>query len=406
MTIIHSIIANKLKLRWASHYSRVTGKPVPSGLSFSVYSSFTDVPSSTWNLGNLKNDVFLSSEYLSALEQAPPDNMEFRYVVFIDHNIPVGIAYFQILELDRRLHRPVHGIWSRFHDRFASHLSLRLLVCGNVLLSGEHGFMFAESHSEQALHAIAEVAFSIRRSEKRKVSVTLVKDFYDKHEYPRHILETFGYYSFDAGPNLVIPIRSNWVSFDAYLGEMKSKYRKRATSSIKKGTMLKRKSLDLDDLIKYRNEVFALYSEVVDKAKYKLFVLSPDYFVELKRKLGDLFICEAFFHEGILVGFTTRILNNEMMEGYAHGLHYSQNKTFELYQNFMLDDIRAAIDKPFLRINTGRTSIAMKSSVVAQAEDMTCYMRFSGRLSNQLLKPLFAFIKPSNEFCRNPFEDE
>jgi len=93
------------------------------------------------------------------------------------------------------------------------------------------------------------------------------------------------------------------------------------------------------------------------------------------------------------------------MEGYSHGLDYEKNKDFELYQNFLLDDVRAAIERRSDSINAGRTSITMKSSVGATPREMVCYIGFSGKLSNQLIRPLFYFIKPKAEYCRNPFKE-
>jgi hypothetical protein len=409
----YNSITNKLYLRWAAHYSRVTGKPEPSSLSFNIYNSISQLPIDIWDNANACKDIFLSSAYLTALEQAPPSNMSFRYAVISKENKPVGIAYFQILGLNYRLHRsPIQLLASRkksllqdIHNRIINTATFRLLICGNAMISGEHGFSMATIPTDSALHVIAEITHSLRKSSNPAITVTLIKDFYKQEGLPTNTLSKFGYYSFDAGPNMVIPIRKNWTTFDNYLNEMKSKYRKRATSAIKKGSLIHRQSLSLNDLIRYRDTLFALYCQVLNKAKFKIFFLSPDYFIELKRHLGDNFICDGYFLNTTMVGFTTRIFNGDILEGYSHGLLDERNKDFELYQNFLLDDVRAAITTKSVYVNNGRTSVAMKSSVGATPKEMVCYMRFSGGHSNHFVKPLFFFIKPSNEYCRNPFED-
>jgi predicted N-acyltransferase len=411
---IHNTIVNKLHLRWASHYSRVTGKPVPSGLSFTIYNSITQVSKDAWDNANGKKDIFLSSSYLTALEQAPPENMSFRYAIISKEAVPIGIAYFQILELNYRLHQPpIHVLAAKkksflqnIHNKIIDTATLRLLVCGNVMLSGEHGFSMATSANNTAMHVIGEIAYAIRKASDPHITVTMAKDFYKQEWSQTNILSKFGYYQFDAGPNMVVPIRKTWATFDNYLNEMKPKYRKRAISAMKKGSSIIRKSLDLDELIRYKEDVFALYCQVLNKAKFKIFFLSPHYFVELKRHLGGKFVCEGYFLNSIMIGFTTRIYNGDILEGYAHGLVHERNKEFELYQNFLLDDVKAAIDAKISYINTGRTSVAMKSSIGAVPKDMVCAMRFSSRHSNQIVRPLFYFIKPSNEYCRNPFEEE
>jgi hypothetical protein len=410
----HKLAANSLKMRWVSHYSRVSGKPTPSGLDFKIYRTHAAVPAQAWKDCNPDQDVFLSADYLTALEQAPPANLQFRYVVFSDRNRSVAIGYFQILELNPSLHGSLDASWRRqkkthlekIHLRIVGGISHRVLICGNALLSGEHGYAFNGVPEAQVLHALAEAAYALRGQTDEPILVNLIKDFYDGNHRPTGLFSRFGYYAFDAGPNLALALRGHWVVFDDYLKQMKAKYRKQAVQAIKKGALLRRSSLGLNELIQHKDALYRLYGNVVDKSKFKLFFLSPDYFSALKRCLGERFVCEAYFEGQDLIGFTTRIFNGAEMEGYTHGLNYERNKQFELYQNFMLDDIRAALAAKCRRINTGRTSAAMKSSLGAEPHGMTCYLRFSGKVTNQFLKPLFYFIKPAEEYCRHPFEDE
>ena len=410
---ITNSFANKLRLRWAAHYSRVTGKITPSGFSFNIFDSIASTPIDCWDNTNASKDIFLSTAYLCALEKAPPENMKFKYAIISKENIPVGIAYFQILELNHRLHKsPLQlldankkSVLRNIHEKIADTATFRLLICGNALISGEHGFSLPTISDDLALHVIAEITYLLKKSLTPHISVTLIKDIQKKDALIKNVLLQFGYYAFDAGPNMVVPIRDSWKTFDEYLKEMKSKYRKRVTSAIKKGTTIKRINLSLDEIILYRDELFTLYCQVVKKSNFKTFILSPDFFIELKKQLGENFVCEGYFLNSKMVGFTTRIFNGDILEGYSHGVRYERNKEFELYQNFLLDDVKTAISERSMYINTGRTSVAMKSSIGAVPSEMVCYMRFSGKISNQFVKPLFFFIKPSNEYCRNPFED-
>lgn len=405
--------ADRLHLHWVSHYRRVTGKPEKSGFSFSLYNSLPQISEQIWDNANTSADIFLSSSYLKAIEQASPENMCFRYAVIKKEDEILGIAYFQILKLDYRLHQSYSQrknsvakstvFLQKIHNKIINTAGTKLLVCGNALISGEHGFCLSALPDEQALHVIAEIAHTIRKNANPRITATLIKDFCKDDEMNSKTLSQFGYHRFNAGPNMVIPIKKNWTTFDIYLNEMKPKYRKRVVSAMKKGSQIRRRSLALEDVIHYREELHNLYCGVVDSAKFKLFFLPPDFFISLKKHLENNFEIIGYFFENELIGFTTRIINGDIMEGYTHGLRYDINKEFELYQNFLLDDVRATISAQSSCINTGRTSIAMKSSIGAVPEEMTCFIRFSGGHSNHLIKPLFFFIKPANEYCRNPF---
>ncbi len=408
---LHKVLANALKLLYVSHVVHTTGKPTSSGLKLQVYDSIHAVPLEVWQSCNSRQNIFLSPNYLKAVEEAGPATLEFKYAIFFRGDEAVGIAYFQILELHPRLHRPAREAFAprkphplnRLHDHLAGSFSQRLLVCGNALLSGEHGYAGRNIDAALLLHAVAEAAYVIGQNLSGGKVVTLIKDFYAQDAHSTHMLESCGYHRFDAGPNMVVPIRSHWTSLDAYLKDMKPKYRSRTQAALKRGAPLVTRELSLPDIQDARDVLFALYSEVVDRAKFRMFFLSPNYLEKLKLYLGDAFVCEAYYSGEEMVGFTTRIFNGDEMEGYAHGMRYACSRTYELYQNFMLADIRAAMAAGVRYVITGRTSIAMKSSVGAVPKDMKCYLRFSSPVANHLSRPLFHFIKPAREYYRNPF---
>jgi hypothetical protein len=407
-----SSFLNRVHLLWAAHYSKVTGKPSPSGFSYTIFDSIAKLPAHEWDQAHEKQDVFLSTSYLQALELAPPHNMNFRYAIVRDKGNVIGIVYFQILQLDYHIHLSIMRML-KIDKRLAKpekesidaeKTRIRLLVCGNVMLSGEHGFCMKDISFERAMQVIAEIAYDVRTSCPHHIEITLVKDFYRKKDARGKPLMPFGFSSFDAGPNMVITIRPNWRTFDEYLNDMKPKYRKRAESALKKGKTIERRSLSLDDIIHYKKDLYDLYSQVADNAKFKIYAVSPEYFIELKRNLGAKFECVGLFLNNDLIGFTTRIFNTPSMEGYIHGIRYELNKRYELYQNILLGDIRAAIAARVSEINTGRTSIAMKSSIGAIPNNMDCYMRFSGKISNHFFSHIMYFIKPSTEQARDPFK--
>ncbi|MBI4977476.1 MAG: hypothetical protein HZC28_08345 [Spirochaetes bacterium] len=411
----HSVFAARLKMKFTAHYRRVSGKPAPSGFTMTLHERIGDVPHDVWNGCNRKHDVFLSTEYLAAVEETPPHNMRFRYAVFSDASGPAGIAYYQLVTVNPNMHQPAvfqyqrkkQSVADKVHEAMAGAASVRFLFCGNAMLSGEHGYSFAEGVSGAlALTAVVEAAYRIRSSSDVPVNVTIVKDFYDRTAHDGDMLRQYGFYSFDAGPNMAVPVDPAWNTFDDYVKCMKPKYRRRVNGVIAKGRCMERRTLDLEALTARQDVLHALYGDVADKARFRLFTLPPAYFTALKKHLGDRFVCDIYTHENSVLGFTTRIINGDETEGYAHGLDYEQNKTYELYQNILLDDIRAGISSRIARINTGRTSAAMKSSFGAVPDEMKCYIRFSGRISNQVLKLLFSHFRPSREFVRNPFGDE
>ena len=112
---------------------------------------------------------------------------------------------------------------------------------------------------------------------------------------------------------------------------------------------------------------------------------------------------DAYFLNEKIIAYTTRIFNGNIMEGYSHGLDYTLNKDYEIYQNILIDDIKEGIKYKVKKINFGKTSIAMKSSLGAIPEDAEFFMQFKVMIPNQLIKMISSFFRPMGEICRNPF---
>jgi len=280
-----------------------------------------------------------------------------------------------------------------------------LIVCGNVLLSGEHGFASIQGFSnEELVRGINELVDRIYQSERKffNTSAALVKDFYKTEDHGFDNISR--YYDYSVDPNMIINIRKNWETFDDYVLDMKKKYKRKVKSVLKKGSGLVKKSFSYDELVENRDILYDLYLNVVDKAKMKLFVLDPKMLEQLKLNLNEDFEVDGYYLNDRLVAYTTRIYNNDVLEGYSHGLDYSMNKGNEIYQNIMLDDVKVAIKNKMKRINLGRTSVGMKSGLGAEKADMSFSLKFYGVIPNKLIFKIQSVFKQDIEYCRNPFE--
>ena len=69
-------------------------------IDIQYFSSLKQIAKSVWNQGTAPNDIFLQYDYLSVLENFPPLNMSFAYIVFFEEKNPIGVAYFQITPFD------------------------------------------------------------------------------------------------------------------------------------------------------------------------------------------------------------------------------------------------------------------------------------------------------------------
>lgn len=410
------------------HCSKVANKKkcalrkAPSTFSFETVDAVHLINKQHWNRIVPYGSEFLNLSYLSVWEKAHAENMRFHYTIIYDANKPVAIAYFQvidfsgdnfdsIIELENnealcRITAYLQKHLTNHIKRNADKITMRLLICGNSFISGEHGFTHVPGVDKpELIDALADVIYSISKTEKLrgKIAAVLVKDFYITNDHATDELSEFKYHDFIAEPNMILPIQ--WETMDDYLNAMNKKYRHRAKGIIKKGEGVERKIFALEDILLHEQEINRLYKNVHLKAKFRLATLPPSYFAEMKREMKDDFVFTAYYFQQKLVGFrSTFVLKNEI-EAHFIGIDYELNKQLELYQNMLYDYVREAIAAKTGKLILGRTASEIKSTIGAEAVELKCYIRHHNPLSNRIIKPFVEYLKPAAWIPRNPFKE-
>lgn len=393
-----------------------------SDFAFAVYDSVSMINAEHWNSIVGYGSEFLEIPFLSVLEKQRPDNMRFHYAIIYDAHKPVAIAYFQVidfsaesfgsmLEQDDKEFSCLITDYLKKHltnhlMRNANKINMRLLICGNAYVSGEHGFTCVpEIDKTSVIDALADVIYRIGRAEKLrgKIAAILVKDFYSSSIAHAAELEEYKYHDFLVEPNMIVDI--NWRTFDEYLNAMSKKYRNRAKSIIKKGSVMERRDLSAKEIKANASEILALFNNVHLKAKFRMASLTLSYFENLKETLGDKFLFTAYYYEGRMIGFRSAFVLKDAVEAHFVGIDYTLNKELELYQNILYDYIIETIENNKKQLFLGRTASEIKSTVGAEAYELTCYIRHRNPLSNRIIKPFIDYLKPSEWVPRNPFKE-
>lgn len=366
--------------------------------------------------------LFLHADYLGALEAAPPRGMQFRYAVILESGAPVAAVYGQVLYFQGaesiRYHR--QGPPPRcFFQTFGQHLKglvarqvgFNTLVCGNLMLSGSHGYALRTPRSDA--HQLIESALqALRRELDRQdnpISVTLVKDFEPGSGPDAESMRGMRYHPFRILPSLIMALDPTWASFGDYLGALSSKYRVRAKKARQLlDSRLTRTVMDLDRLRAEEGAVSSLYQRVVDDSGFNVITLHPSYFSVLKDALGDQAFFQGYYHGGELIGFISAIRNtNGELEAHFLGYREEWNPTCKLYLNMLFDLVELGIRWNCSRVIFARTADEIKSSVGAVPVPLDGYIRHRSPFSNKFIGPLLDYLSPREEpVLRHPFRKE
>ena len=389
-------------------------------LHASVYSSVTAVPAKEWDPLLRSGDLFLSRKYLSVVEASSLPGLQYRYVILKSGNQVRSILYFQLVNLSdeglggildlEEYGGMAAGISTKINNLLFNPGNGRksfLLVCGNLLVSGDHGVRSA--NPEAFAEAISSVSmlkkhFSFTSDKSCRIVAHMVKDYYKDEDTVAGPLLRKDYFLLNTDPEMILVRRPEWKSFDDYLGAISSKYRVRANQSLSKMESVEVRELSCEEIIASEAEIFELNCRVLKKAPVKLVRPTSAYFVNLKRAFGDHYRINGFFIDGNLVAFTSALWNQHHFEAHYIGIDYHFNKDFALYQNILYIYIRDFIESGSHRLYFGRTALEIKSAAGARPHHLACYFRFANRLVNALARPLVSSTGPGNWVPRDPFK--
>ena len=378
-----------------------------------------------WDEASSKDNLLLKSPFLLALENYPPQDMGFCYVIFYEKHEAIGVAYLQMFHVkvsegiqkeSEEEKQEQLGVWQSLM-RGARNWILRradfnLLICGNLLLTGEYGYQFqseiAEKQQVELVRQATDILPTILQTERNyKTSMLFYKDYeVGKNEAVEKELKTNNYHGFLMQPSMYMDIRPNWKNFDNYLDDMQSKYRVRARRAIKKGAELQKKELTEAEIWENIAEIHQLYCVIAKGAGFNAFLLHEHYFWALKKYLGDNFRLVAYYLNGKMVAFYTTILNGAEMEAHFLGVNAELNQEYQIYLNILYDLAKTAIYYQVQRIDFARTAFEIKTSIGAVPRDMHCFMRHRNSFSSALLKFALNYFSVKEKWQqRHPFKD-
>lgn len=370
----------------------------------------TDTLPVSWDLLAI-NNIFLSKNYLEALEKAAPTNMTCHFIGVFRGTELVAIALSQFLDLN--------AIDCYGNKNPIRHLSLKnylfrkysskILVMGNNMLSGQNAFAVSATASiPDVLHCLSSAADALKANFKTKgidIHITTFKDFQSTEIEYFKIPAFKEDLRFSVQPNMVLALSNKWKTEQDYVNAMSKKYRTQFKRSRTKAMGIEKRELGLEEIKEQEDKLQELYLHVASNAPFNTFYLPKQHFSVLKEKLLSDFMLVGYFLDEQLIGFKTMIRNGEVLDTYFLGYDDSIQKEKMLYLNMLYDMTSHAIHNGFSKIIFGRTALEIKSSIGARPEEMVGLMKHSNKLINRFLPFFFNYLEPKTVWQeRNPFQ--
>jgi predicted N-acyltransferase len=375
------------------------------------YASVEEIPSQIWETLACTKNIYFNPKFLNSLEKSHPE-ITFSYIVLVDDaKQPIAFASIKIIDFylkgiknDLKF---LKNIGRKLHV-FPDKKPLKLLICGNTFVSGEHGVFIKEKQDKKAI--IQELAESINhfvnsnKKLKKEIDAFLLKDFANESLFITDELKDYKYHAFSVEPNMKLQLQDNWQNFDDYLAAMKTKFRVKAKKAFQQSASLCIRDVTLENIEEQLPEMTSLYEKVAANAGFNLGNFNLETYRGFKEKLGENYILKTYWLEDKIVGFVSGVVNNTSLDAHFVGIDYQLNRAHAIYQRMLYEYIEIAISKKLKIINFGRTASEIKSSVGAIPQDLTMYLRHKKTIKNKILKLFLQRVQPTPFQQKIPFK--
>lgn len=292
---------------------------------------------------------------------------------------------------------------------------LRFLVCGNLLSMGPYGVALAQGEDPARLWpAVLEALARIRRSDSRfgGSGMVLIKDLTPAECPVEGVLQEAGFQRFATEPNMVLDLRPDWTSFQAYLQDLKSSYRSSVQRTFRdleeSGIVLE--VLGPDEVQAESATIHQLYRQVHDHQRFRLATLGPDWIPALARTYpaDSRLLAARSRRDGRMLGFVAMLRDGQQAIGTYIGFDKAEAANgAPLYLALVSGCVAQAIELKTSSLSMGRTALYPKAQLGAKPQPMFGYLRHWSPALNLAVPGILAMLpEPAQAPLRHPFRHE
>ena len=388
--------------------------------SFTIADNIDAVNELQWNKHIPELNVLMQYDELKLIESTQKGRMQFKYVFAKKQDITVGVIYFQVVrfagsdllnyfpeEPKETIKKLAYKTTRALSEPLIKMVDVKLLVSGNVFMTGENGFYFNQDIEKAQRGALLRKAVKEAAKSDSNIRAVLVGDLYEPKSEFDSAFKKCGYSEITVESDMGLKLNPDWKTFADYINALSSKYRVRAKKvfSLCKEAGVVRKDLNVEEITQYQDRLFELYEKVISRAEFKLASLTKDFFARQKQLMGDNYHVYAYFKGEEMIGFISLFQFGKKMEVHYTGMEKEVTKQINLYQHMLYDMIEYGIEHRVEKLHFGRTAPEIKSTVGAAPSPMYGYVKhFNPAFNYFMVRTFTARLKPRQYVIREPFK--
>jgi hypothetical protein len=325
-------------------------------------------------------------------------NPEFSYRYFLLQDVSGNTRAIQpFFLLDQDVLMGMSSRWlamaSKVRRLFPRFLKMRTLMAGCA--AGE-GHLDAASQAEQ--HRDAEIlsAHITKLARKEGASLVVLKEFPARYRSALSCFLTRGFTRVPSMPMTRLDL-SPYKSFDDYMeksfnGKKRKDFRRKFHAAEQSGSI---EMETVSDVFSVIDEIYPLYTQVLERSKMHFEKLTKDFFLEIGRRMPDKARFFIWRRQGKAIAFALCLVEGDTLYGEYLGLDYSIAIELHLYFFVMRDIISWAIARDYKSIVSTGLSYAPKRQMRHVLEPLDLYVRHTSPVLNAIFKLALPWMEPA-----------
>jgi predicted N-acyltransferase len=189
-----------------------------------------------------------------------------------------------------------------------------------------------------------------------------------------------------------------WDSFASYLGAMTAGYRRQVRATLKARDAAGLEVRRADRFAADAGTIFALYEQVIRRARFRLETLNRAFVERLASDLGEQARAIVVERAGRPLAAAVLLRTPNVVTFLLAGLDYDADPGWQVYPNLVVEVVAEAIHSGASRLEMGQTSHLLKSRLGAVEEPRSVFLRHRHPAKHSLLRRAAPLLFPEQDY--------
>jgi hypothetical protein len=377
-------------------YESVASARSRGPLRVRIHRDIDEIDPAEWDRLLSDDELQLSHHFVRLCQGSRVENADYWYLLVYEDDRLCAVASLS------RVHVPLDVLSSgrtrsliravrRLRPAF---LRLGLLFCGLPVSFGQPCLKLAPWADGAAVCRTLAVVMD-RIGRETNTHLLCLKEFDPVAAVPVDSVCRCGFFRVPSLPSCSLALR--WATFADYLRDMAAGYRRQLQATLRARDAAGLTVRWIEKFAAEGDVIHALYSEVIERAKYRLETLNRAFIDRLDTDLGTQSRALFLERHGQPLAMAIMLFSGRLATFLLAGLDYQADRQWQVYPNLVVEVVAEAIRSGASRLEMGQTSYPLKSRLGAVAVPRFLYLRHRQPTAHLLLRAAAGLLFPAQD---------